>query len=52
VLRIHSAKSVNLEIGDRVYVKAFVDYVVGVNRDVSAGLRDTNLQIIRIPGVD
>lgn len=50
LLRVHSAKVVNLELGDRVFVRTFHDY--GVPRNLTAGLRETNLQIIRIPGLD
>jgi hypothetical protein len=50
VLRLDSATAVHLDAGDRVYVKAFHDY--GIDRDLLVGLRDTNLQIIRIPDLE
>jgi hypothetical protein len=47
---IHSATVVDLAVGDRVYIKTFHDY--GADRLIFYGSRETNLQIIRIPGID
>ena len=50
LLRVASATAVQLEAGDRVYIRAFHDY--GINRDLLAGSRETSLQIIRIPSMN
>lgn len=47
LLRVNSATAIHLEKGDHVSLRAFHDY--GVPRDLMPGLRETNLQIIRIP---
>lgn len=48
-LRISSATVVELQRGDRVSLRTFHDYTA--SRTLAAGLRDTNLQIVRIPGL-
>lgn len=47
---VTSVATLQLDAGDRVYVKAFHDF--GFDRSLLAGARSTNLQIVRIPSVD
>jgi hypothetical protein len=50
VLRVASATVVQLAAGDRVYIKAFHDYVTDLG--LTNVPRETNLQIIRIPSMN
>jgi hypothetical protein len=47
LVRVTSATAVQLDAGDRVYVKAFHDN--GLERTLITETRSTNLQIIRVP---
>jgi C1q domain-containing protein len=50
LVRVTSVATLQLDAGDRVYVKAFHD--AGSDRNLLAEARSTNLQIVRIPSVE
>ena len=47
LLRVNCADVVQLDVGDRVSIKAFHDN--GIDTPLNAGLKETSVQIIRIP---
>lgn len=47
LLRVNSADVVQLDLGDRVSIRAFHDN--GIDKLLNVGLKETSLQIIRIP---
>jgi hypothetical protein len=50
LLRVSSTTAVHLEKGDHVSLRTFHDY--GTPRDLMPGLRETNLQIVRVPDIE